>query len=102
MIVHTTTQHIAPSGILRHVESRLIAALGAWIPQFEVVTVYAATPPTGPFALSKTYRADSLCTSTVSTDTFSDSSSSFMWSVTSLEGDWDFDTQRDFVVSKEE
>ena len=25
-----------------------------------------------------------------------------MWSVTSLEGDWDFDTQRDFVVSKEE
>jgi hypothetical protein len=41
MIVHTTTQHIAPSGILRHVESRLIAALGAWIPQFEVVTVFA-------------------------------------------------------------
>ena len=57
---------------------------------------------------SKTYSADSLCTSTVSTDTFSDSSSSFMWSVTSLEGNWlpnwDFDIQGqgDFVASKEE
>jgi len=33
------------------------------------------------------------------TDTFSDSSSSSIWSITSIE---DFDTQRDFVVSKEE
>jgi hypothetical protein len=55
MIAHTATQHIAPSasGVLRHVESRLIAALGAWIPQFGVVTVYAATLPTGPFAVAK-------------------------------------------------
>ena len=51
---------------------------------------------------SKTYSADSLCTSTVSTDTFSDSSSNSMWSITSLEGNWDFDIQGDFVASKEE
>jgi len=54
-VIHTVTQPIAPSGVLRHVESRHIAALGAWIPQFGVVTVhvYAATPPTGPFAVAK-------------------------------------------------
>ena len=51
---------------------------------------------------SKTYSADSLCTSTVSTDTFSGSSFRSIWSITSLEGDLDFDTKRDFVVSKEE
>ena len=30
-----------------------IEACGAWIPQFGVVTVYAATPPTDPFAVAK-------------------------------------------------
>ena len=52
-VIYTAIQHITPSGVLRHVESRLIAALGSWIPQFGVVTVYAASPPTGPFAVAK-------------------------------------------------
>lgn len=61
MMIYTATQIIAPSGVLRHAESRHIATLGAWIqaetrgfsPPFVVVTVYAATHPTGPFGVAK-------------------------------------------------
>jgi hypothetical protein len=111
-IYSNSTYLWAPFGVLRHVASRLIAAFGAWMHAettrlahpFGVVTVCSDSSYRS-ICRSKTYSADSLCTSTVSTDTFSDSSSSSIWSITSLEGDWDFDTQRYFVLivgSKEE
>ena len=108
-VIYTAIQHITPSGVLRHVESRLIAALGAYIRKADSLCTsiwssdsICSDSSYRSIGSSKTYSADSLCTSTVSTDTFSGSSLRSIWSITSLEGDLDFDTQRDFVVSKEE
>ena len=110
-IYSNSTYLWASFGVLRHVASRLIAAFGAWMHAetriahpFGVVTVCSDTSYRS-ICRSKTYSADSLYTSTVSIDTFSDSSSSSIWSITSLEGEWDFDTQRYYVLivgSKEE
>jgi len=80
-VIYTATQLIVPFGVLRHVASRLIAAFGAWMHAetriahpFGVVTVCSDSSYRS-ICRSKTYSADSLCTFTVSTDTFSDSSS---------------------------
>jgi hypothetical protein len=82
VIYSSSTYLWAPFGVLRHVASRLIAAFGAWMyaeatclaHPFGVVTVCSDSSYRS-ICRSKTYSADSLCTSTVSTDIFSDSSS---------------------------
>ena len=82
VILYSNSTYLrAPFGVLRHVASRLIAAFGAWMHAetriahpFGVVTVCSDSSYRS-ICRSKTYSADSLCTFTVSTDTFSDSSS---------------------------
>jgi hypothetical protein len=73
-VIYTAIQHITPSGVLRHVESRLIAALGAYIRKADSLctTIWSSDSICSDSSYrsigsSKTYSADSLCTSTVST-----------------------------------